>query len=438
MNADSGVPYRNIREALTHSVWTPEEVDRERAVWPDLATTPRWRHDPDVGLVERSYLVPSAGWAPSDGSPRPVGLSPGIDGSALTVTIAENGARRRLWDEATAPRLNTYGDSYTHGDQVNDGETWQEYLAAHFLEPIGNFGLGGGSVYQTYLRMVKEEATSHGGDHLLFYMWGDDHLRSVLGWVSLLVGRSGMRLAIGNPTLRWDAASGRIVELSPWLRTADDLDRLSDTDWLSNEFATDVALQLCLYGGHPAIPETPQQIATVDDDLIGAVADSLGLPWSGTREEARRILDRISLEASIHVIEKARRFAVEHGKKIMFLLLDPLRSVKQLLDHGTRYDEVIADHLESMGAEFFDMTRIHADEIRATGGDYREFLARFFVDGHSHYNPAGNHHFAFKLKPRLVDWLDPKPLPYRDATGTVTDDYIFNGRFGAPAGEERD
>ena len=31
-----------------------------------------------------------------------------------------------------------------------------------------------------------------------------------------------------------------------------------------------------------------------------------------------------------------------------------------------------------------------------------------------HYNPAGNHLFAYALKDRVVDWLDPKPLPYRD------------------------
>lgn len=31
-----------------------------------------------------------------------------------------------------------------------------------------------------------------------------------------------------------------------------------------------------------------------------------------------------------------------------------------------------------------------------------------------HYNPAGNHFFAYAIKKTVVDWLDPKPLPYRE------------------------
>ena len=38
-------------------------------------------------------------------------------------------------------------------------------------------------------------------------------------------------------------------------------------------------------------------------------------------------------------------------------------------------------------------------------------------DGH---NPRGNHFFAYALKDRLLDLLDPKPLPYQNrAPGTV-------------------
>ena len=59
-------------------------------------------------------------------------------------------------------RINTYGDSFTQCHQVSDGETWQEYLAAHLGEPIRNFGMGGYGAYQAYRRMVREERTDHG------------------------------------------------------------------------------------------------------------------------------------------------------------------------------------------------------------------------------------------------------------------------------------
>jgi hypothetical protein len=38
----------------------------------------------------------------------------------------------------------------------------------------------------------------------------------------------------------------------------------------------------------------------------------------------------------------------------------------------------------------------------------------YMVGGDSHYNPRGNHFFAYALKDRLLELLDPKPLPYQD------------------------
>ena len=42
--------------------------------------------------------------------------------------------------------------------QVSDGETWQEYLAAHLDEPIRNFGMGGYGVYQACRRPAEPGA----------------------------------------------------------------------------------------------------------------------------------------------------------------------------------------------------------------------------------------------------------------------------------------
>ena len=33
--------------------------------------------------------------------------------------------------------------------------------------------------------------------------------------------------------------------------------------------------------------------------------------------------------------------------------------------------------------------------------------------GDGHYNPRGNHFFAYALKDSLLELLDPKPLPYQ-------------------------
>lgn len=39
-----------------------------------------------------------------------------------------------------------------------------------------------------------------------------------------------------------------------------------------------------------------------------------------------------------------------------------------------------------------------------------DYTQRYFI---GHYSPAGNHFFAHSIKDAIVDWLDPKPITYR-------------------------
>ena len=121
------------------------------------------RFDPDVGYILSNYM-------PRDG----------IDGSSTISTVRPNGARTSFMYADKPCRINTYGNSFTQCHQVSDGETWQEYLAAHLGEPVGNFGMGGFGVYQAYRRMLREEKTKHGAKYVILYIWGDDHIRSLL------------------------------------------------------------------------------------------------------------------------------------------------------------------------------------------------------------------------------------------------------------------
>ena len=47
-----------------------------------------------------------------------------------------------------------------------------------------------------------------------------------------------------------------------------------------------------------------------------------------------------------------------------------------------------------------------------------DYVRRFYIKAtgtavFGHYNPVGNHWFAYAIKDELVDWLDPKPPAYR-------------------------
>lgn len=118
--------------------------------------------DPELGYILGNYMPLS-----------------GIDNSYNISTVLANGQRTSHIYYGKPCRINTYGNSYTQCSQVNDGETWQEYLASHLGEPIRNFGVGGFGVYQAYRRMLREEQTDNDAEYIILYMWGDDYVRSV-------------------------------------------------------------------------------------------------------------------------------------------------------------------------------------------------------------------------------------------------------------------
>ena len=50
-----------------------------------------------------------------------------------------------------------------------------------------------------------------------------------------------------------------------------------------------------------------------------------------------------------------------------------------------------------------------------------EYMDRYFI---GHYKPSGNHFFAYSIKDKIVDWLNPKPITYQQGSDKLI---RFNG-----------
>jgi hypothetical protein len=74
------------------------------------------------------------------------------------------------------------------------------------------------------------------------------------------------------------------------------------------------------------------------------------------------------------------------------------------------YDQEIIDYIEENDFKFFDMNHVHVEDFKKFNIPIDEYMQRYFI---GHYNPSGNHFFAYALKDTLVDWLDPKPITYQ-------------------------
>jgi hypothetical protein len=163
----------------------------------------------------------------------------GVDGSDTFYHYEDDGARRMVNHRDVPCRIHTYGNSFTHCDQVNDGETWQEYLAAQLQEPVRNYGVGGYSVFQAYRRMrkVHREGKNH-ASHIILNIFEDDHFRNLDSWRGLRHGRAS-NCGYTLPHLRVDRQSGQVTEHENLLPHAENVSRLCDLDFIYKAFHDD-------------------------------------------------------------------------------------------------------------------------------------------------------------------------------------------------------
>lgn len=368
---------------------------------------PSWaRFDPDTGYILGNSLQHD-----------------GLDDCWTLSTAQGNGARTaRLYSDRPC-RINTYGNSFTQCHQVSDGETWQEYLAAHLGEPIRNFGMGGFGVYQSYRRMIRTEAGDLGAKYVLLYIWGDDHQRSLMRCRHAIT-YPWWNVGEGKPFhgnfwahIALDPATGTFVERENLLRTPESLYRMTDPDFMAEALKDDVMVQLYSMGWELADP------ATVDLSHANAIADALGVPRVDTRDKhtvgttVHAIITAYGFAATKVIIEKAAAFCRARGKELMIILLCPTVT-RQLLRGEPRYDQPIVDDLDQQRRLYFDMNRVHLADYRSFNLPVEDYMKRYFI---GHYSPAGNHFFAYALKDPLVRWLDPKPITYNRADSRVID-----------------
>ncbi len=388
---------------------TFEQFLRESAVSGEVIDRflhgPSWaQFDPELGYRLWNYL-------PADG----------VDGSATISTVQVNGARTSFMYTGKACRINTYGDSFTQCHQVSDGETWQEYLAAHLGEPIRNFGMGGYGVYQAYRRMLKEERTDHGVEYLIFYLWGDDHIRSLLRSRHAITykvwNHQGGRMFHGNfwPHLEMDLGTGELIEKENLLATPSALYGMADPQFMVDHLKDDLALQLYAYSlGY---------IRDLDQERTIKLAARLDYHLDFGRElpsqqQVGELLDKYSLRATQFILAKAREFSRQNRKHLLVFLFDPYRAMAEMQKRSTRYDQVIVDYLGKEKFDYFDMNEVHLQDFKKYNIPFDAYMKLYFI---GHYNPRGNHFFAYSIKDTVVRWLDPKPIPYQKPNPDVID-----------------
>ena len=373
-----------IREYLKDLLYT----DQEASDWIEgrITTYIREKYDGELG------------WLPIEGQ-----YKHGIDDAVCTYSYDDTTSRRMIMYADKPCRVNTYGDSFTHCDQVSDGETWQEVLAAHLCEPIRNFGVSGFSVYQAYRRLKREEARTP-AEYIIFNIYSHDHYRNVGAW-----GPGGSKRPTA-PYLKVNPATGEFVELENPCPTPKSLYNRSVLDWLYETFKDDFRLKILL-ARRNLEANTPERSYAAISDLaaehgMSVVVDS---PKS-LHQTAETLFTKAGLFASMRIVEKVEELAAARGKKVLYVLSHVFRHAARTLRDGFRFDQEFVDFLREKGLPYVDLLEAHQAEFAQFNTSVEDYFNRYYI---GHYNPWGNFFQALAIKDQLVKLLDPKPVSYR-------------------------
>jgi hypothetical protein len=356
---------KEIRDFLRPLVLLREDVDR----WLKRQDFPFCKYDPELGYlhIDRDFQE-------------------GQDGAVCRYRYDKFDARRMFAYAGDPCRINTYGDSFTSCEQVSDGETWQESLAAHLGEPVRNFGIGGYSVYQAYLRMLREEQRAP-ARYIIFNIFDDDHARNVHGWQRL---KFGVNRKSPNPTVPHvavDLDKKTLTKRPNPCPSAQAVYDLSDLDRVYTLFRDDFYLH---------------------NRLRWAARKARGEPIAPTDYDDAQLIQH-GIFASTRIIDRINDFARKNGKQVLYVLSYGAYTIRQFIEKGVRFDQAFIDYLKESGLPFVDLMQAHSADAARFKGTPDEALSRYFI---GHYNPLGNHFCAFAMKYSLVRLLDPKPPAY--------------------------
>lgn len=383
---------KSYAEYLRNSAVPKEELDifLHKNSWAQF--------DPEVGYILGNYM-------PHDG----------IDNSSTLSTVMSDGKRTNALYSNKPCRINTYGNSFTHCHQVSDGETWQEYLAGHFGEPVQNFGMGGFGVYQAYRRLLRREKVDNDSKYVILYMWGDDYMRSVFrcryATYYTQWNDYGGYMFHGNfwANIEMDLDTGKLEEKENRIPVKEDLYKMSDPEFMYENLKDDLMVQLHLLSADMVNSD-------IDTKGLKKLAGILGLPTIDFSSAERMVKTATSLknkyafEATKYILKKTDLFCKAHGKELLLVHFDPFGVFQSLVMGAPRYDQEVVDFIQSNGYRFFDMNEVHLKDFKNFNLSLEEYMKRYFI---GHYTPSGNHFFAYAIKDALVDWLDPKPITYQ-------------------------
>jgi hypothetical protein len=377
----------SVREFLEERLYTRAEID----AWLEPKESAFSTYDPQVGYRNRNRV-----------------FKEGINGSYVTYRYEPSGARKIMMYAGRPSRINTYGSSFTDCEQVNDGETWQEKLAAHLGEPVRNFGVGGQTSYLSYVRMLREEQNTP-ADYIIMNIT-PPYERQMFNWQAIFYGKSAKHPCPPMPCVRVNSATGAYEEHPNPCPTPESLYKFMDLDYVYETLKDDFTLPIVvarnnITKGRAELSYGPIMRLAAEHG-VEAVIDSP----EKLREVADNLFIQESVYATMRTVGKIREYAEKHGKKVLYILTYASSEIKKRMDTGVRFDQMVLDFLVENDLPYVDLMDVMIRDFENYSISFDEYQKLHYI---GHVSPMGNQFIAYQIKDKLVEIMNPKPLPYQ-------------------------
>ena len=174
--------------------------------------------------------------------------------------------------------------------------------------------------------------------------------------------------------------------------TRDSVYNLCDFDWVCANFEHDFGLEMRMAYLQVSAGKTRLQAFWI---LYQSTTDTSVQPSPRVCESSTR----------------SKQFAVASKQGVSSTYsLTAMEAITKAIDDGWRFDQQFVDFMRSKGLPVVDLMQAHDADFARFNIGLAQYLRRYFI---GHYNPLGNFFTALALKDKLVEVLEPKPLPYQ-------------------------
>ena len=264
-------------------------------------------------------------------------------------------------------RIAAFGDSFTHGDEVPNEDTWQEILMrAHPAVEAMNFGVGAYGLDQAFLRYQRDGA-DYGARVVLMGFMPENLFRHVNVYRPFYVPNSG--LALAKP--RYELAEGRLTLVENPVR---DLSGY-------RELLAHPSRELPRLGAHDLFFQVRPHESALDLPLM-RVVKSVRWSWTDWRLGVSGGCYDASGEpfrVTAAIVEAFAATVSRNGSLPIFVVYPRRRDVERFQRDGSRHYAALIDHCRARGIRVIDLV----ESLGSGGAPLDTLVVR-------HYTAAGN------------------------------------------------